>query len=696
MQLNETKPYLETSGELEEQFFSIQDTGMIFDILRNKMYSNAILAIAREISCNARDAHRESGKPNLPIQIQLPNSLDPRFIVKDWGPGISPDRISNIFIKYTASTKRNDNIQTGGFGIGSKTPFSYTDSFTVKTNFNGTQYIYNCVIDPTKVGKLMLASEVPTLEPNGTEIIIPVFSKNFKEFATWTEHACRHWDIKPIIVGDHLEWTVFPKILEGNKWAICQTKDYYRNVKIIIDGVEYPLDLEVLKKYAAGSVIDSIRGNLIMYFNIGELSLSANREQIFLDEKTQNLIRERLLDIKSNIKQIVSNKIDAAANLYEANILYIKEISTIFNNHQYIGELEWKGGKISGTQVNTNCFVYRFNKRTKYSYKLNANKEVISRRSDTYIHFELDSELYLNDLPIREPTLKHIKKAYLNNPHLKTIQVVQPNDKITIDALNAAINLDKMEPKLLSSIIKASGRAYLKSLAPRFIIYKSGNVGGINGFRQVSYDAYKEDTNKKIICSLTKDSPTNRQPILNNKNYLNAESMRFLETKYPDISIYGVDSEIPASKIKENLKSAIYIEDFINSDVLDKKLNYLEIACAINNKDFIDDKISSICNESIPLIENTDSLYLKYVLLTIKIMNMSKENKGLIQIYESINSEFTKDQIDQYQNDHPEINILLLKTALNEKYPLLNYVDSYYFKDITSHLTQYINLIDKK
>ena len=137
MKLNEARPFVESSGSMPEQFFSIKDTGMIFDILRSKMYSNPILAICREISCNARDAHREVGKPDVPVQIMLPNHFDPNYRIKDFGPGISPDRISNIFIQYTASTKRDDNIQTGGFGLGAKTPFAYSDSFAINTNFQG-------------------------------------------------------------------------------------------------------------------------------------------------------------------------------------------------------------------------------------------------------------------------------------------------------------------------------------------------------------------------------------------------------------------------------------------------------------------------------------------------------------------------------------------------------------------------------
>src|SRR5271157_2965693 len=112
MKLSDVKPYFESSGDLQEHFFSIQDQGMIFDILRSKMYSNPILAICREISSNARDAHREVGKADVPVEIHLPIGLEPEFKVKDFGPGISPDRMLNIFIKYTASTKRGDRKST--------------------------------------------------------------------------------------------------------------------------------------------------------------------------------------------------------------------------------------------------------------------------------------------------------------------------------------------------------------------------------------------------------------------------------------------------------------------------------------------------------------------------------------------------------------------------------------------------------
>src|SRR5271156_436327 len=225
MKLNESTPNIEISADLEEKFFSGADQGMIFEILRSKMYSNSVLSICREISCNARDAHREVGKPEVAIHITLPSALDPYYRIKDFGPGISPDRMENVFIKYTASTKRIDNVQTGGFGLGAKTPFSYTDSFAICTNYDGIQYSYACIIDETKVGKLILTSKSATTEENGTEILIPIREKNFNEFYSYTEQACRHWKVKPIIKGGSIAWGTQQPILEGNKWAIVASKN---------------------------------------------------------------------------------------------------------------------------------------------------------------------------------------------------------------------------------------------------------------------------------------------------------------------------------------------------------------------------------------------------------------------------------------------------------------------------------------
>ena len=694
MLLNEVRPNVETSGDLEEQFFSIGDPSIVFDILRSKMYSNPILAICREISCNARDAHREVGTSEIPVHIHLPNSLEPYYKIKDFGPGISPDRIENIYIKYGTSSKREDNIQTGSFGMGAKTPFSYTDSFSITTNVNSIQYHYTCFIDPTKVGKLALVHQAPTTEPNGTEIQIPVLPKNFVEFATWTEQACRHWKIKPIIKGGNINWEENKIIVNGTNWAIAHNPAWERQAKMIIDGIEYPLDIEILRKYADSKLIDAARGKFILYFEIGELSLSANREQIYLDEKTQGIIRKRLETVQKEIKKNVSDKMSALPNLWEANLYYRKELKSSFNNLDFLGKMSWQGVAINEDTFHINCPVFYFVKG-KYSYRRNSNPNKVSRSLKKYLDFELNTELYINDLAtLRAPTFRHVKKAFEDNPTLMSLQVICPTDKISIQDLNTSIRLDLMLPKKLSSITKASSRAYTPA-SSRLLVFKF-ETSGASGFRQVSYASIDEDSNDKILAFVAKDARRNsRQVILKNKKILSDCLVLSLLNKHPNHSVYGVDVDTPTNRLEEDFSDLIDIEDFIDVNVINNKLiNYIETKFAYGASHSVDDKMLKYRKDIEPVLSDPDSLFIKRIKIHEKIKNLSAQDTDMLRLYETINGEIPQADIDNYMKDNPQLNLGVINDEYEKRYPLINYVSYYDFKTIIKHIADYINMID--
>jgi hypothetical protein len=694
MKLNEVSPYLETSGELEEQFFGVQDQGMLFDILRKKMYSNPILAICREISCNARDAHREVGTPEVPIHIHLPTTLEPYYKIKDFGPGISPDRMSNVFIKYTASTKRSDNLQTGGFGLGAKTPFSYSDTFSIITVVDGIKYNYNCFIDETKVGKLMLASESPTTEKNGTEIIIPVLDKNWNEFKSWTESACRFWDVKPIIKGDEIRWEKIEPLLEGNQWAIVKSKDYNRTVKLIIDGIEYPLDLNALRKYADGSLVDSSRGNLIMYFSVGELSLSASREQVYLDERTQKCICARLEEMQNEIRQKVTDKIEAQDNLWLANIYYQKELKTAFNDLNFLGTLTWRGIPLVDRYPHTGCPTFGFVKG-KYSRKYGTDPNKISRSNVGHFSFDSDAELYINDLPIKEPTPRHVKKAFDDNPKLKSVFVICPSDKVSIDDLNTKIHLDKMAPKFLSAITKANARAYTPA-ASRLILFKFDE--NANSFRQVSYASLDDDPKQKVLCKLTKESypHNNRQVSLSNRQTLHWSSLKSIMAKFPNYSFYGVDNATPNDRIAEDFSDLEDIEKFIQNSVLtNNQIDYVGIKFAQKHHHYLEDRLTRSFPQLKSLISDATSTFIRAIELQLKLKKLSRDETGLLDIYESVNGTITDAALSDYLKANPDNDAEKLDKEFAQKYPLLEHINTYNYNQIINHLADYINLIDK-
>ena len=181
---------------------------MIVSILRDKLYSNKIAAVCREVASNSRDANRESGNVEVPVIINISNEglLDEGMSIsfKDSGVGISPSRIDNVFLKYGSSTKRDSNSQTGGFGIGAKTPFAYTNEFLISTvseeNGNRLRNIYQAVISNEggqEVSQLLLVSSNKTTESTGTEIIVPIQESDMGEFISECLKATLLWNVKP-------------------------------------------------------------------------------------------------------------------------------------------------------------------------------------------------------------------------------------------------------------------------------------------------------------------------------------------------------------------------------------------------------------------------------------------------------------------------------------------------------------------
>lgn len=126
-------------GGGESQAFGISDSPEFFRVLSDTLYSDKIQAVVREVLCNAWDAHIASGKTDVPVEVTLD---DNELVIADKGPGIPPDKMRDIYCVYGSSTKTHDGDQTGGFGLGSKAPFAYSEHFTVVTAHEGLRSVY--------------------------------------------------------------------------------------------------------------------------------------------------------------------------------------------------------------------------------------------------------------------------------------------------------------------------------------------------------------------------------------------------------------------------------------------------------------------------------------------------------------------------------------------------------------------------
>lgn len=152
--------------------FQMGSSSKLFHVLSD-LYEDRLRAWIREIITNAVDANRETGDPR-PVEIRLPTYLDQSLTIRDYGPGLDRQRIT-IFTTLLASTKDQDDSQNGGWGLGCKSPFAYTDQFQVKTwPGDGTSYTWLMTRDPDGKLAFSLIHQEADSAPRGTEVQVPI------------------------------------------------------------------------------------------------------------------------------------------------------------------------------------------------------------------------------------------------------------------------------------------------------------------------------------------------------------------------------------------------------------------------------------------------------------------------------------------------------------------------------------------
>ena len=198
-----TQTTLKQSDDFKSFQFGIKESGLshIFNVLRNQLYSDKVLAVIREYSCNAVDAHVEVGKAEVPIKVTLPTQMTPEFKVRDFGRGLTETEIAEIYAMYGESTKRGSNEQIGQLGLGCKSAFAYGDNFIINSFMDGTKTTYNAFIDPSDIGQISIMGREKTNEKSGVEIVIPVKSDDFQEFYDKAVTLFKHFKVVPDVRG---------------------------------------------------------------------------------------------------------------------------------------------------------------------------------------------------------------------------------------------------------------------------------------------------------------------------------------------------------------------------------------------------------------------------------------------------------------------------------------------------------------
>lgn len=223
-------------------------------VLSDNLYKDSHGSIIRELSCNAYDAHCMVGKPDLPFDITLPDRFSNDLRIRDYGPGISPEDINDVYAVYFASTKDQDNDAVGAFGLGSKTPFALTDSFMVISRHNGIKRTYNAYMDEGMPGISQFGDGEETDEPDGLEVIITVKDRDIQIFREKVISELRFFPVKPNVYGQTIDW---PKIeddvinVAGFRYFKHDGGNSLRGMFIKLGPVAYPIDFNEIRSHYA-------------------------------------------------------------------------------------------------------------------------------------------------------------------------------------------------------------------------------------------------------------------------------------------------------------------------------------------------------------------------------------------------------------------------------------------------------------
>lgn len=301
------------------------------------LYSDPIGSTVREIASNSLDAHKERDL-KLSNKISLEEEDNPKYwsdrntveieyiasnkiigiesamVFKDWGVGMSYERLKEVYISFGESTKSQNNYEIGGFGLGAKSPLSYTETFYVNTRHNGKEYLYMIYRGNNDIPYADKIYEKDTLNLNGTEVIIPFKDKNdHPKFLDAINRQLLFFD--NVIyngVEENLGKIYKPDILkEADSYNVISNQEI--DSCILVGNVMYPIDWNILTpslnlKYRKGYNLryqhdNSLRKHLCFKFKIGELDLVPSREAIRYTKNTISIIKDAILKLIEKFKE---------------------------------------------------------------------------------------------------------------------------------------------------------------------------------------------------------------------------------------------------------------------------------------------------------------------------------------------------------------------------------------------------------
>ena len=707
-------------GEIGE--FRIRNSAKAFNILSSGLYANKIRAIIRELSCNAVDSHTAAGKADTPFDVHLPNALEPHFSIRDYGTGLSHAQVTNIYTTYFESTKTDSNSFIGALGLGSKSPFSYTDNFTVTAIQNGRKGIYTAFINEAGVPSIALMMEEDTDEPAGVEVKFGVNDRyDFNKFREEARNVYKHFTLKPVISGNS-DFT-FELVDYESKDIIpgvhALKNGSHRSVAVM-GNIAYPIELP------AGSDIGGLNNlltcGLELHFAIGELDFQASREGLSYIPSTVEAIKRKLETLNSALAVVIAREADAISNLWDRAVYLAKKKdvrlwATAVSEYLKTADLPTfdaknkYGPRCATFSLKVEDLANNWNIRIKLLEQSRGTKSLKTGKSSTeyadghakdanghYITWQAwnitvdaDSHFIVNDTKVGGAGRVgyHYREVGCTVYHRKLwiLEKVEASKDMDLKAFFAAIHMPPEDRRFAVSDLMKKER---DSVAKNVTIMKLERRGG-SGYRRSDDDYVWRDAGDTSAFSDTETYyyvPLSGFSMESTKGYGSGkelyEDVKSLPGLFSD-EIYGVrKKDIEDIKKRKNWKNfEEHITTVLNARDTSKLLMGI-VKSRLENADILNVESYGL----LELIENDNSPYKKLVKVFQKVEKPSHNTYRVENLFRKFAPNANLDPsalILKYQNE---------LRGVNSRYPLLTRLNSY---RVNAHdLAEYVNLIDAK
>jgi hypothetical protein len=711
-------------GEIGE--FRIRNSAKAFSILSSGLYANKIRAIIRELSCNAVDSHTAAGRADTPFDVHLPNTLEPHFSIRDYGTGLSHDQVKNIYTTYFESTKTDSNAFIGALGLGSKSPFSYTDNFTVTAIRDGRKGIYTAFINEQGVPSIALMMEEATDEPAGVEVKFGVNDRY--DFDKFRHEACivyKHFSLRPVVTGSsNFQFTNAEYESRDIIPGVHAMKGSSKSAAIM-GNIAYPIELP------AGSDVGGLNNlltcSLEMHFAIGELDFQASREGLSYIPSTVEAIKRKLTELNAALSVVIAKEADAIENLWDrAVFLNNKKEHRLWTTavQKYAADTKLVTYDVAGNYgARPRTFEFKlddlakdYNIRIQYISRSRGSKTITNGKPSTeypqghpkdanghYITYQMwkipvdgTSHFVINDLKTGAGSRAsyHYRESECN-VYQRTVWILDRADKtkdMDLKGFFAAIHEPPTARRFAASTLL---KREVEKLGRNITILKLERRGG-RGYRRSDEDMVWRDAGD---TSAFPEKDMHGNPITyyyvplsgfvmeSAKGYTSGKSLYDDVKSLPGLyngEIYGVrKKDIEDIRKRKNWKNfEEHITAVLNSRDTSKLLMGL-VKSRLDNVDML-----NFGNQNILPLIGDGSPYKKFVSVFQKVDKPSGNSYTIESLFRRFAPNANLDPtslIVKYQKEADEVT---------RRYPLLSKLSTY--RVDASDIAEYINLIDSK